>query len=176
MSENPATILALPEVQIGLIPGAGGTQRLPRLIGFTESLDKSAQGRLDIWAGGIRMVQENPLVGIGFGLFLRDIGKYVDGPLPGARAAHHGLLLIAAEMGLPALIMFLVILVQVGLAGRRIHRESTDPFFRAFGMAVIAMIVGIFTANQFGDRLNSQELSVSFSKRLLIMPQAFTTK
>ena len=45
VSENPATVLGLPEVQIGLIPGAGGTQRLPRLIGFTESLDKILTGK-----------------------------------------------------------------------------------------------------------------------------------
>lgn len=31
--------LALPEVQLGLIPGAGGTQRLPRLVGLTAGLD-----------------------------------------------------------------------------------------------------------------------------------------
>ena len=38
-SEHPKTILALPEVQLGLIPGAGGTQRLPRLIGVRAALD-----------------------------------------------------------------------------------------------------------------------------------------
>jgi len=30
-------LLGLPEVSLGLIPGAGGTQRLPRLIGLTEA-------------------------------------------------------------------------------------------------------------------------------------------
>ncbi|MEO6779019.1 MAG: fatty acid oxidation complex subunit alpha FadJ [Gemmatimonadaceae bacterium] len=38
-SNDPKTILALPEVQLGLIPGAGGTQRLPRLIGVRAALD-----------------------------------------------------------------------------------------------------------------------------------------
>jgi len=38
-SNDPKTILALPEVQLGIIPGAGGTQRLPRLIGVRAALD-----------------------------------------------------------------------------------------------------------------------------------------
>ncbi|MEO8624016.1 MAG: enoyl-CoA hydratase-related protein, partial [bacterium] len=38
-TDHPKTILALPEVQLGLVPGAGGTQRLPRLIGLQLALD-----------------------------------------------------------------------------------------------------------------------------------------
>jgi 3-hydroxyacyl-CoA dehydrogenase/enoyl-CoA hydratase/3-hydroxybutyryl-CoA epimerase len=38
-SDDNKTKLGLPEVQLGLLPGSGGTQRLPRLIGLLASLD-----------------------------------------------------------------------------------------------------------------------------------------
>lgn len=38
-TEHPKTKLGLPEVQLGLLPGLGGTQRLPRLIGVPDALD-----------------------------------------------------------------------------------------------------------------------------------------
>ena len=38
------TKLGLPEVHLGLIPGAGGTQRLPRLIGLLEALRITVSG------------------------------------------------------------------------------------------------------------------------------------
>jgi len=40
------TRFGLPEVNIGLIPGAGGSQRLPRLIGVETSVDLSCRGRM----------------------------------------------------------------------------------------------------------------------------------
>ena len=39
LSNDPKTKLGFPEVQLGLIPGAGGTQRLPKLIGLIPSLE-----------------------------------------------------------------------------------------------------------------------------------------
>jgi len=44
-SDHPKTVLALPEVQLGIMPGAGGTQRLPRLIGLQRALDMILTGR-----------------------------------------------------------------------------------------------------------------------------------
>jgi 3-hydroxyacyl-CoA dehydrogenase/enoyl-CoA hydratase/3-hydroxybutyryl-CoA epimerase len=44
-SDDPKTVLGLPEVKLGLIPGAGGTQRLPRLIALPAALDLILTGR-----------------------------------------------------------------------------------------------------------------------------------
>jgi len=41
----PGTRLGHPEVTLGLLPGAGGTQRLPRLIGMSAALELILRGR-----------------------------------------------------------------------------------------------------------------------------------
>ncbi len=40
----PATSVALPEVKLGLLPGAGGTQRLPRALGVEPALNMIVSG------------------------------------------------------------------------------------------------------------------------------------
>jgi 3-hydroxyacyl-CoA dehydrogenase / enoyl-CoA hydratase / 3-hydroxybutyryl-CoA epimerase len=44
-TDSPKTSLGLPEVQLGLIPGAGGTQRMPALIGAQAALDLILAGK-----------------------------------------------------------------------------------------------------------------------------------
>ena len=44
-TDHPKTLLALPEVQIGLFPAAGGTQRLPRIVGLQAALDMILTGK-----------------------------------------------------------------------------------------------------------------------------------
>ncbi|MBL8630387.1 MAG: enoyl-CoA hydratase/isomerase family protein [Rhodospirillaceae bacterium] len=43
-ADNPKAQLGLPEVKVGLLPGAGGTQRLPRLIGVKAALPLLLEG------------------------------------------------------------------------------------------------------------------------------------
>ena len=45
LADDPKAQVGLPEVMVGLMPGAGGTQRLPRLIGIREALPLMLEGR-----------------------------------------------------------------------------------------------------------------------------------
>lgn len=44
-SDSTKTSLGLPEVQLGLLPGGGGTQRLPKLVGVQKALDMMLTGK-----------------------------------------------------------------------------------------------------------------------------------
>ncbi|MBI5545336.1 MAG: enoyl-CoA hydratase/isomerase family protein, partial [Deltaproteobacteria bacterium] len=45
VTDDPKTLLGFPEIQLGLIPGAGGTQRAPRLVGVQAALDLILTGK-----------------------------------------------------------------------------------------------------------------------------------
>ncbi|WP_019673562.1 3-hydroxyacyl-CoA dehydrogenase NAD-binding domain-containing protein [Psychrobacter lutiphocae] len=43
--DSPKTKIGLPEVKLGLLPGGGGTQRLPRIVGIQKALEMMTQGK-----------------------------------------------------------------------------------------------------------------------------------
>jgi 3-hydroxyacyl-CoA dehydrogenase / enoyl-CoA hydratase / 3-hydroxybutyryl-CoA epimerase len=43
--DDPKAVVGLPEVTVGLLPGSGGTQRLPRMIGLEKSLPVLLEGK-----------------------------------------------------------------------------------------------------------------------------------
>ena len=45
VSDNPKTALGLPEVMLGVLPGFGGTYRLPKKVGLTTAMDMILTGR-----------------------------------------------------------------------------------------------------------------------------------
>ncbi|CAN7743382.1 enoyl-CoA hydratase/isomerase family protein [Variovorax sp. LjRoot290] len=45
VADDPRALIGLPEVRWGLLPGAGGTQRLPRFVGFEEGMSMLLTGR-----------------------------------------------------------------------------------------------------------------------------------
>lgn len=54
-STHPRTCFALPEVRLGILPGFGGTQRLPRMIGLPAALDMITTGKTVFPRQALRM-------------------------------------------------------------------------------------------------------------------------
>lgn len=74
---SPGTRLGLPETTRGLIPGYGGTQRLPRLIGEARALDLILTGRL---------VEAEEAMSMGL------VSRLADDPLAEAESLAHSML------------------------------------------------------------------------------------
>jgi 3-hydroxyacyl-CoA dehydrogenase/enoyl-CoA hydratase/3-hydroxybutyryl-CoA epimerase len=98
-TSDPKTSLGLPETQLGLIPGAGGTQRLPRLVGIAAALDiilagKSVKAKKALKLGLVDEVVPAPILlrvareralGLATGTVRRE------GPAGRKKVARHGL-------------------------------------------------------------------------------------
>lgn len=54
-TDHPKTQLGLPEIQLGILPAAGGCQRLPRLIGARAALDMILAGKSERAAKAFRL-------------------------------------------------------------------------------------------------------------------------
>jgi 3-hydroxyacyl-CoA dehydrogenase/enoyl-CoA hydratase/3-hydroxybutyryl-CoA epimerase len=61
-TDHSKTQLGLPEVQLGLLPGAGGCQRLPRLIGLSAALGIIMPGRSETGLKALRLGMVDELV------------------------------------------------------------------------------------------------------------------
>ncbi len=61
-TDHPKTQLGLPEVQLGLLPGAGGCQRLPRLIGLSAALAIIMPGKTETGLKAFRLGMVDELV------------------------------------------------------------------------------------------------------------------
>jgi 3-hydroxyacyl-CoA dehydrogenase len=87
----PSVTLGLPEVTLGIVPGAGGTQRLPRLIGVSKAIELIGTGK----AIGAK---EATAIGL--------IDEVSDNPVEAARRVDVGRLLQALSVDLlPPLIV-----------------------------------------------------------------------
>jgi 3-hydroxyacyl-CoA dehydrogenase / enoyl-CoA hydratase / 3-hydroxybutyryl-CoA epimerase len=63
--DDPKAVVGLPEVNVGLLPGSGGTQRLPRIAGVKVALDLLLSGRSVAPAEALKLKLVNAVVPAG---------------------------------------------------------------------------------------------------------------
>ena len=61
-TDHPKTQIGLPEVQLGILPAAGGCQRLPRLVGARTALDMILAGKTERASKAFRLGMVDELV------------------------------------------------------------------------------------------------------------------
>jgi putative inorganic carbon (HCO3(-)) transporter len=121
-------------------------------------LEKSVSTRMEIWEGAVKMIQAHPWWGMGYGAFESFIAHYTGGRITNMNA-HNTFLMIAAELGLPALAVFLSLLtLAVGWAAW-LYRRAQDPVMRAIALGVVAGVAGMVVANQFTVCLRTPEVA-----------------
>lgn len=102
----------------------------------TEGIDESAQGRLDAWKAGGRMLMRRPVLGVGFSSFQDNYASYASGAVIwGKHEAHNSFVKAAAETGLGGLIPFLVLAGRSLVVGVRLRARR-----RALGESALAQV------------------------------------
>lgn len=130
------------------------------MLTIDEKLDKdaSAQLRLAIWEGGLAMVADNFLYGVGPYNFGANIRKYAELPDKSPTASHNMYLRMAAELGVPGFLLFVSILVVFIKTGYRLTKIA-QGWQSTWATAYTASIIPVFIVNYFGDRFFREELT-----------------
>lgn len=123
--------------------------------GMDYEQDRSATQRLEAWKGGLRMMAEHPLTGVGMSNFRQNIEADPKAVLA-ARYSHSNWIQAGSELGVFAIVLFLWVLyiafqrnreTRALLAGRGGRAEQMAAFTHALDISMVGFIVtGTFTA------------------------------
>jgi O-antigen ligase len=120
----------------------------------TQASVESARDRLAMIRSGLRIVKDHPITGVGPDMVSKVYPQYRDPYAVNQGAAHlHNVPVhIAAERGIPTLVIWLWFVVTLGRDFVRMWRRGPFPSLAAAGLAaVVAMVAaGMFEYN-FGD-------------------------
>jgi O-antigen ligase len=115
---------------------------------ITSPNDGDRQGqnaRLIAWKAGLTMIAQHPLVGIGMHNFKSQVLKYEEGDDRVESVAHNSYLEIAAETGLPSLLMFMGILGATFGALERVRKRSNRNNLKQLSSTALGLQTGLIS-------------------------------
>ena len=112
---------------ISVLPILAGTEIRTRFFSIEQyQEDKTAQSRFDSWTAAWNIALDNPIVGVG--IRNADLFSYKYGADTVGRTIHSQYLQIAADSGLPALGLYLMLLYAAWRSTRRTQKHCRDSF------------------------------------------------
>jgi O-antigen ligase len=120
---------------------------LERLLYPNASDVSAANARLLAWGAAWKMICAHPILGIGLGNFKPLMATYVH--TEESSIAHNTYLEVAAEMGIPGLLVFLLLLLASWIALQQVRRRALSigaPFIAETAHALQAGMLGFWVA------------------------------
>jgi O-antigen ligase len=167
---SAALALGVPEFAPSLVPSSV-MKRLqvtreaqPLDPSLTVGLDTSSQQRLMLWNAGIEMIRDHPWSGVGLFRFTEVVDYYVPTIMKekDPRDAHNAYIKVAAEMGIPALVVMVVLLLWIGASSLIVYFRREHLFDRSVALALLGSLVGVIVSCIFGSRFTDESLMGPF--------------
>jgi putative inorganic carbon (hco3(-)) transporter len=151
-----ATIAVVGTILVQAVPEVLPSSMSARMSQTTSEeggeLDKSSQTRLILWEAAIAITLDNPILGTGFLTFPEIKDQYTATPVHESDN-HNMFLFICSQMGLPALIVFLLIFARLAYVGASLHKHALHPYDKVIGLGGVGLAAGVIGVNMFGSRM-----------------------
>jgi O-antigen ligase len=115
------------------------TSPLHRFLHPTWIDTASVESRTVAWDGGLRMIAAHPLFGVGLGNFKPLVTQYEKSDIKVQSIAHNTYIEVGAELGLPALLVFLALLVSSFRHLEKVRRQAKRSEVRLVEFVALAM-------------------------------------
>lgn len=132
------------------------------IINYEQDYNVTApEGRMEIWKRGLRIVYDNPLLGVGINNFAVAEGQMDVETIRPWMTAHNSPLQVAAEIGIPGLIVYFVLISRIFGAAQQLRRRWADSGMGKIATALFVALAGYMVTGFF--------LSQGFSVVLYIL-------
>ncbi|HWR37613.1 MAG TPA: O-antigen ligase family protein [Clostridia bacterium] len=121
--------------------------------------DLAVQARKLAWTAGMRMIDTHPLFGVGLGNFKPMMSQYSDPGVTITEIAHNTYIEIAAELGIPALLLFLALVAATFLSLQKARRQALE-----LEMDLVYRAAGAMQAGLLGFAVAAVVLSAEYQK------------
>ncbi len=148
-TERPVYKLSLAALVLIPLLVLAPSSPLQRIMSPSHADQESIENRELIWMAGIRMVKAHPFLGIGAGNYKTLIASDPNWESERAWVAHNTYLELAAELGVPGLLLFLGVIISSYVTARRAARGRAPPVIQQVAEALQPALLGFAVASFF---------------------------